>query len=134
MNRFLCQLNGTIFDNSTGLQLTQKLSDISMYVLPILALVGNSITLLVILSNSQFNRSSFSVYIKAMAISDTFVLIFKLISYQNKTAKYFHFSSLCTILIFLSEASGLLSIWIIVSITIERTLVVLFPLHKKKFI
>jgi len=134
MNRFLCQLNGTIFDNSTGLQLTQKLSDISMYILPILALVGNSITLLVILSNSQFNRSSFSVYIKAMAISDTFVLIFKLISYQNKTAKYFYFSSLCTILIFLSEASGLFSIWIIVSITIERTLAVLFPLHKKKFI
>jgi G protein-coupled receptor 139 len=121
-------------DNATAFQFTEQLNDISMYILPILALVGNSITLLVILTNPQFNRSSFSVYVKAMAISDTFVLIFKLLSYQNKTSKYFYFSSLCTILIFCSEASVLLSIWIIVSITIERTLVVLFPLHKKKFV
>jgi len=134
MNRFLCELNGTILHNSTRLQFTQKLGDISLYILPILALVGNSITLLVILSNPQFNRLSFSVYIKAMAISDTFVLIFKLISYQNKTYKNFYFSSLCTILVCCSEACALLSIWIIVSITIERTLAVLFPLHKKKFI
>ena len=68
-----------------------------------------------------------------MAISDTFVLIFKLISFENKTSKVFYWPSMCTGIIFLSEASTLLSVWIIVLITIERTLVVLFPLHIKKF-
>jgi len=134
MNRFLCEPNGIILDNSTAYQFSQKLGDISMYLLPILALAGNSLTLLVILYNPQFNRSSFSVYVKSMAISDTLVLIFKVLSYQNKTSNIFYFPSLCTILIFCGEASVLLSIWIIVSITIERTLVVLFPLHKRKFV
>lgn len=133
MNRFMCELNGTVIDNSPGYQFSTKLGNVSMYLLPILALAGNSLTIFVIIFNSQFNRSSFSVYVKAMAISDTSVLIFKLLSYQNKTSSYY-FPSLCTILIFCGEASVLLSIWIIVSITIERTLVVSFPLHKNKFV
>jgi hypothetical protein len=69
MNRFLCEPNGSVLDNSTAYQFSQKLGDISVYILPILSLVGNSLTLLVILSNPQFNRSSFSVYVKSMAIS-----------------------------------------------------------------
>jgi hypothetical protein len=134
MNRFLCDRNSFTLDNSTAYQFSHKLAEISIYILPILALAGNSLTLLVILTNHQFNRSSFSVYVKSMAISDTCVLICKLISYQNKTSNLFYFPSLCTILIFFGEASVLLSIWIIVLITIERTLVVLFPLHKRKFV
>ena len=105
-----------------------------MYVLPLLALAGNSLTLLVFITNTQLNRSSFSVYVKSMAVTDTLVLLFKLISYLNKTAKYFYAPWLCTILIFCGEASVLLSIWTIALITIERTLVVLFPLHTKKLL
>jgi hypothetical protein len=134
MNRFLCEPNNLTLGNSTAYQFSQKLGVISLYILPILALAGNSLILLVVLSNAQFKHSSFSVYVKSMAISDTSVLIFKFLSYQNKTSKSFYFSSMCTILIFCAEASVLLSIWIIVSITIERTLVVLFPLDKNKFV
>jgi G protein-coupled receptor 139 len=133
MNRFLCEPNSTVYDNSTVSQFSQKLVLTSVYILPVLALAGNSLILVVILNNAQFNRSSFSVYVKSMAISDTFVLIFKLASYLNKESKKY-FPSLCTILPFCSEASVLLSVWIIVTITIERTLVVLFPLHKNKFV
>ena len=133
MNRFLCNRNSSAYDNSTASQFSQNLVLTSVYVLPILALAGNSLILLVIQTNAQFNRSSFSVYVKSMAISDTLVLGFKLASYLNKESKYY-FAPLCTILTFCSEASVLLSVWIIVTITIERTLVVLFPLHKKKFV
>ncbi|CAF1079327.1 unnamed protein product [Adineta steineri] len=133
MNRFLCDPHDLMLNNMTAFKFSQKLSNISIYVLPILALVGNSLTLLVVFNNIQLNHSSFSVYIKSMAISDTLVLLFKFISYQNKESKYY-FSSMCTILIFCGEASVLLSIWTIVAITIERTLVVLFPLHIKKFV
>lgn len=133
MNRFLCQEVSLTSDNSTTSQLPQKVVFISIYALPILGLAGNSLILIVILSNAHFNRSSFSVYVKSMAISDTFVLIFKFLSYINKESKYY-LPSLCTILTFCSEASVLLSVWIIVSITIERTLVILFPLQKKKFV
>ncbi|CAF3368866.1 unnamed protein product [Rotaria sp. Silwood1] len=122
-----------MLDNATAYHFAQNLGDISIYLLPILALAGNSLTLLVILKYPQLNYSSFSVYVKSLAISDTLVLIFKLFSYLNKTSKYFYSSSLCTILVFCGESSVLLSIWIIVVITIERTLVVLFPLHKTKF-
>jgi hypothetical protein len=134
MNRFLCEPNGFTLNISTAYQFTQKLNEISLYVFPTLALAGNSLTLLVFLTNPQLNRSSFSVYVKSMAISDTLVLLFKLASYLNKTSRYFYFSLMCTILIFCGEASTLLSIWIIALITIERTLVVLFPLHTKSFV
>ena len=133
MNRFLCEQTQLISNNSTAFQLSQKLVFVSIYALPILGLACNSLVLLVILSDAHFNRSSFSVYVKSMAVSDTLVLIFKFWSYINKETKYY-FSSLCTILTFCSEASVLLSVWIIVTITIERTLVILFPLHKKKFV
>ena len=106
----------------------------SIYLLPIVSFAGNVLTLLVILSNVQLNRSSFSVYVKAMGISDTCVLVLKFLSYENKTSKNFYFPSMCTGLVFLTEASVLLSVWTIVLITMERTLVVLWPLHMKKFI
>ncbi|CAF2752639.1 unnamed protein product [Rotaria sp. Silwood2] len=133
MNRYLCEPNSLMLNNVTAFHFAQKLSDLSIYILPILALAGNSLTLLVILQYPQLNCSSFSVYVKSLAVSDTLVLIFKLFSYLNKTSKYFYFSSMCTILVFCGESSVLISIWIIVLITMERALVVVFPLHKTKF-
>ena len=134
MNRFLCEPNASVFNLSTTYRLTESLVHASIYFLPIFSFVGNALTLLVILTNSQLNRSSFSVYVKSMAISDTCVLLLKFLSFENKTSKLFYFPSLCTGLVFLSDASVLLSVWTIVIITIERTLVVLFPLHMKNFV
>ncbi len=134
MNRFFCDANGSIFNSSTGYHFSQTLGHISIYMLPILALAGNSLIILVLLTNSNLNRSSFAVYVKSMAVSDTLVLVLKLLSFENKTSKIFYWPSMCTILVYLSEASVLLSVWTIVLITIERTLVVLFPLHIKAFV
>lgn len=134
MNKFLCESNSITFSNVTTYQFPKQLSDVSIHLLPILALAGNSLTLLVIFTNSHLNRSSFAVYVKTLAVSDTAVLLFKFFSYQNKTSRRFYFPSLCTILVFCGEASVLLSVWAIVAITIERTLVVLFPFHRKKFV
>ncbi|UJR30541.1 hypothetical protein I4U23_018071 [Adineta vaga] len=134
MNRFLCPENRITANASTANQFFQTTTFISIHVLPILALAGNSLIILVILTNSQLNRSSFSVYVKSMAVSDTLVLVLKLLSFENKTSKYFYRPSLCTGLVFLSDASVLLSVWTIVLITIERTLVVVYPLHIKKFV
>ena len=134
MNRFLCEPNGLMFNFSTAYQWTEKFTHLSIYLLPIVAVASNALILLVVLSNAQLNRSSFSVYVKCMAISDTLVLLLKFLSYENKTSKYFYFPSMCTGLVFLSDASVLLSVWTIVLITIERTLVVIWPLHIKKFV
>ncbi|CAF3273573.1 unnamed protein product [Rotaria sp. Silwood2] len=76
-----------------------------IHTLPILAVVTNALILLVVLTNSQLNCSSFSVYIKSMAISDTLVLVLKLLSYENKTSQAFYSPSMCTGLIFLSDAT-----------------------------
>ena len=134
MNRYLCEPDSLILTNTTAYYFAETLASISLYTLPILALVDNSLTLLVILTNPQLNCSSFSVYVKSLAVSDTLVLLFKILSYLNKTSKSFYFSSLCTMLIFCGEVSVLLSVWIIVFITIERALVVLYPLYKTKYI
>ncbi|CAF2885332.1 unnamed protein product [Rotaria sp. Silwood2] len=134
MNRFLCEPNSLMFNSSAAFHFSQTLSYTSIHALPIIALATNSLILLVVLTNSRLNRSSFSVYVKSMAISDTLVLVLKLISFENKTSKAFYWPSMCTILVFLSDASTLLSVWIIVLITVERALVVLFPLRIKKFI
>ena len=134
MNRYLCERNASTFNFSATYHLTESLVHASIYFLPIFSFIGNALTLLVISTNSQLNRSSFSVYVKSMAISDTCVLLLKFLSFENKTSKHFYFPSLCTVLFFLSDASVLLSVWTIVIITIERTLVVLFPLHVKNFV
>ena len=134
MNRFICEPNGLMLNSSTAYNFSQILNNISIHMLPIIALAGNSLIILVVLTNSQLNRSSFSVYVKSMAVTDTLVLVLKLISFENKTSKIFYWPSMCTGLVFLSDASVLLSVWTIVLITIERTLVVLFPLHIKKFV
>lgn len=105
-----------------------------MYLLLTLAFIGNSLTILVFLSNTRMNDSSFSVYVKSLAVTDTLVLFFKLLSYINKTSKTFYRPILCTVLIFLGEASTLISVWILVIITIERTVVILFPFYTKKLI
>ncbi|CAF0892563.1 unnamed protein product [Adineta ricciae] len=134
MNRFLCNPNDAPSNISSAQQFFQVTSFISIHALPVFALAGNSLILLVILTNSQLNRSSFSVYVKSMAISDTLVLVLKLLSYENKTSKLFYWPSLCTGFVFLTDTSVLLSVWTIVLITIERTLVVVYPLHIKKFV
>ncbi|CAF0930811.1 unnamed protein product [Rotaria sordida] len=134
MDRFLCEPNSLVLNSSTAFHFSQTLSYTSIHALPILALVTNSLILLVVLTNSLLNRSPFAVYVKSMAISDTLVLVLKLISFENKTSKAFYWPSMCTVLIFLSDASTLLSVWTIVLITVERTLVVLFPLRIKKFV
>ncbi|CAF3949835.1 unnamed protein product [Rotaria sp. Silwood1] len=134
MNRFLCDPNSLLLNSSTALHFSETMSYMSIHALPILALATNSLILLVVLTNSRLNRSSFSVYIKSMAISDTLVLVLKLMSYENKTLQTLYWPSMCTGLVFLSDASTLLSIWTIVLITVERALVVLFPLRIKKFV
>ncbi len=134
MNRFLCDPTGLMLNSSAAFHFSQTLGNISIYMLPILALAGNSLIILVLLTNSHLNRSSFAVYVKSMAVSDTLVLVLKLLSFENKTSKIFYWPSMCTILVYLIESSVLLSVWTIVLITIERTLVVLFPLHIKAFV
>lgn len=134
MNRFLCDPKSLGFNFSATYHFAERLSHLAVYILPIIAFAGNSLILLVVFTNSKLNRSSFSVYVKSMAISDTLVLFLKFLSYENKTSKSFYFPSLCTGLVFLSEATVLLSVWTIVLITLERTLVVIWPLHIKKIV
>ena len=134
MNRYLCEPNTTTPNTSAAYGFFQTTGFISIHIFPIIALAGNSLILLVVLTNSQLNRSSFSVYVKSMAVSDTLVLVLKLLSFENKTSKIFYWPKMCIGLVFLSEVSVLLSVWTIVLITIERTLVVVYPLHIKKFV
>ncbi|CAF2126226.1 unnamed protein product [Rotaria magnacalcarata] len=134
MNRFLCEPGGLMLNTSAAYHFSQTLSYISLHALPIIALATNSLILLLVLTNSRLNRSSFSVYVKSMAISDTLVLVFKLLSFENKTSTIFYSPTMCSALVFLCDASVLLSVWTIVLITVERALVVIFPIHIKKFV
>ncbi|CAF0854120.1 unnamed protein product [Didymodactylos carnosus] len=134
MNRYLC--NGTLSDsfvNFTTYVINTKLALGSIYILPIISLIGNSLTIIVLHSNHQLNRSSFAIYVKTLAVSDTLVLFYKLFSYENKQRQNpIHF--LCTAFQFLTDSTVIVSVWTIVLITIERTLIILFPLHIKKII
>lgn len=134
MNRFLCQPDALVLNSSTAYQFFEFLGHTSIWVLPIIAIITNSLILLVILTTPRLNRSSFSVYVKSMAISDTLVLVFKYLSFENKTSKLFYWPSMCTILVFLGDSSVLISVWTVALITVERALIVIFPIHFKKFV
>ncbi|CAF0872644.1 unnamed protein product [Didymodactylos carnosus] len=134
MNRYMCNdTSPNSYLNATAYVIQIKLVLASIYVLPVISLIGNSLTIIVLQTNQQLNRSSFAVYAKTLAISDTLVLFCKLLSYENKRHQR-PFKFLCIAFQFLAESAVLVSVWTVVLITTERAIIVLFPLHIKKFI
>ena len=106
----------------------------SFLVVSILGLIGNSLSLLTVISK-RCKRSSFTVYIGALAVVDSCLLISSLadtlLLKAYKVDLGYHGTAICKVIRFSQSTFRLISAWIIVAITTERALATLYPLQFK---
>jgi hypothetical protein len=120
-------------------EVEQYMSIYGPFILTTLGIVGNILSMLIFLS-PRYRRQSSHFYLLSLALSDLCFLIINLLedTFRNHNHKYqsrinFLDRSSTIICIFIQYARNvtrLLSSWIIVSFTIERLLVVFYPLKR----
>ena len=97
-----------------------------------LGIVGN-ILMLVMMGNKKLDSLSYPVYMKCLAVSDSVILITRLITQlqlifelSKITPEYF-----CLISFSLRSVVGILSPWLVVGLTLDRYVCVCFPLKRE---
>ena len=106
---------------------------VNMYGLPViilLGIVGNTVSFVVFLT-SQLRHQSSSVYLAFLNLSDCLFLVCLLLSQLEWYGVYvMRVRGLCQVVVYLSYISAFLSVWTVVSFTVERFIVVYFPLKR----
>jgi len=134
-------MNNTSNSLSTLVAIEQYMSIYGSFVLTSFGIIGNILSILIFLS-PRYRRQSSHFYLLSLALSDLCFLIINLIedTFRNHNALYQSrinildrsSSLICISVQYARNTTRLLSSWIIVSFTIERLLVVFYPL--KRFI
>lgn len=104
-------------------------------IIVIFGVVGNCLTI-VLFSTKQHRRQSFAVYLRALAVSDSLVLVFTLVDdvitrliddrllYGNR--------SLCPVVLLYSNFLPVLSSLLLISVAVDRYVAVGFPLSRSR--
>ena len=98
-----------------------------------LGTVGNGLVIL-ILSQKRMRMTSSCIYMAALAVADTVVLWTYLFNMLSRL--YINWISgplFCKFLNYISSVSSQMSVWLVVSMTIERFIAVYFPFKAGKF-
>lgn len=124
---------------STLVIVEQYMSIYGPFVLTTLGIIGNVLSILIFLS-PRYRRQSSHFYLLSLALSDLCFLIINLIedTFRNHNALYNSRINIldrspniiCIFVQYARNGTRLLSSWIIVSFTIERLLVVFYPLKR----
>ncbi|CAH1776285.1 unnamed protein product [Owenia fusiformis] len=114
-----------------------------IYVIPvitIMALICNMLSFIIFVSKS-FRCHSFALYLACLAITDTLSIVSNFLRewlgklsdmiHQDQTFDVYNQSdAACKIINFVSYSSRMISSWMLVAMTTERALVVMFPLKR----
>lgn len=106
---------------------------IQLYYTPILCIfgsVGNALSVFVFFS-TKLRKLSSSYYLSALAISDTGVLIPIFMAWLELIDIHlFNISIICQTSVYLTHMCSFLSVWFVVSFTVERFIAVRYPLRR----
>ena len=103
------------------------------YIFPVIifiGLIGNTISTIVFLG-TYLHQLSLSIYLAALSSSDTiFLLGMFIIWLEYVQVPLFHTVGICQIVIYTSYTNGFLSVWFVVSFSVERFIAIWKPLRK----
>lgn len=97
-----------------------------------LGLLGNCLSMCVFFG-TRLRYSSSSIYLGALAISDTGFLVSAFISWLNamRITNLFNGRGFCQLFTYLGTLCGFLSVWFVVGFTVERYVAVRWPLRRQ---
>lgn len=100
-----------------GLYYTQL---IFIPIIVVIGIIGNLLSILVFM-RTRICRLSSSVYLAALAVSDTGFLLQLGVVWMNYVGVHlFHMYGFCQLFIYLSYVCSFMSVWLVVSFTVER--------------
>lgn len=124
---------------STLVAVERYMSIYGPFILTTLGVIGNTLSILIFLS-PRYRRQSSHFYLLTLALSDLCFLIINLFedTFRNHNELYHSHinfldrssSIICILVQYARNVTRLLSSWIVVSFTIERLLVVFYPLKR----
>nr|KAF7434385.1 hypothetical protein H0235_002576 [Vespula pensylvanica] len=110
------------------------LRGVQLYYTPILVYLGslgNCLSVCVFFG-TKLRRSSSSIYLGALAISDTGFLISVFVVWLNMVnIGIFNEQGFCQFFIYLTTLCSFLSVWFVVAFTVERFVAVQYPFHRQ---
>ncbi|XP_041355552.1 type-1 angiotensin II receptor-like [Gigantopelta aegis] len=100
----------------------------------IIAGLGGNVLVFVLLRDVKFSFLSYPMYLRFMALSDSAVLIAYGILQSLRYFHVFHIISnyVCSLWMFISYSSMLLSPWLVVGLTVDRFYCVVFPMKRDR--
>ncbi|XP_077492424.1 thyrotropin-releasing hormone receptor-like [Amblyomma americanum] len=114
---------------SVAIHVLDALNAAYMPVIIYLGLIGNLLSLVTFLSTKLRNRTS-SLYMGALAVSDSGFLIVLSFAWLNERGINVYQHGLCLVTVFLTSTFACWSVWLTVSFTAERFVAVRYPLWK----
>lgn len=109
---------------------------LNIYILPVIILIGilgNSVSFLVYVMTPRLCRQSSSVYLAFLAAVDNMFLVSVFVVWFGFIGmQVFHKDGWCQIISYCTYVCGFLSVWTVVSFTVERWIVVFHPLKRHR--
>ena len=129
------QGNISLMDQTSALATVNTF--LQRYLTPVIIVVGvlGNLASLAVFQTSRLRRQTSSLHLSALAISDTGFLLSLLISWLGWfRVPVVHRQPWCVLVIYLTYVCGFLSVWIVVTFTVERFIVVCFPFQRKRMV